>query len=320
MSTKREISGGVMNAGDYSLACPVGRLGQSGMFNGMGKDDEVGNSLNYKYRMHDPRLGRFFAVDPLAAKYPFYSQYAFSGNRVIDMVELEGLEPTMKVKDDMTGKFMPDMARIQKVYPRSCCMDPLERQYLIKLAYEQIASNPQYYHPDRFLTPYQREQKADRALAAAKRAWENKLQEIEKEKKWAYVDIAVGSAGLALNGLLYVLGTETGGATTVVAALSTGFYLDKISGGYNALNAINNGTFDANKEYSIVKGYIVDNFGENGGIIYDFASIAVDGIGAFKSILKISGADLNGMLKAFEVGLDSYSIGETVIKFKKDKL
>lgn len=43
--------------------------------------------------MHDPRVGRFFAVDPLAPKYPFYSPYQFSGNRVIDMVELEGLEP-----------------------------------------------------------------------------------------------------------------------------------------------------------------------------------------------------------------------------------
>ena len=66
-------------------------------FQGQEKDDEVkgtGNSINYKYRMHDPRIGRFFAVDPLTAKYPFYSPYAFSGNRVIDMVELEGLEPT----------------------------------------------------------------------------------------------------------------------------------------------------------------------------------------------------------------------------------
>ena len=65
-------------------------------FQGQEKDDEIkgsGNSVNYKYRMHDPRLGRFFAVDPLIAKYPFYSSYAFSGNRVIDMVELEGLEP-----------------------------------------------------------------------------------------------------------------------------------------------------------------------------------------------------------------------------------
>jgi RHS repeat-associated protein len=59
-------------------------------------DDEVkgdGNSVNYKYRMHDPRLGRFFAIDPLVSSYPFYSPYAFSGNEVIAAVEIEGLEP-----------------------------------------------------------------------------------------------------------------------------------------------------------------------------------------------------------------------------------
>jgi RHS repeat-associated protein len=64
-------------------------------FQGQEKDDELkgeGNSLNYEYRMHDPRVGRFFAVDPLAAKYPYNSTYAFSENRVIDGVELEGLE------------------------------------------------------------------------------------------------------------------------------------------------------------------------------------------------------------------------------------
>lgn len=58
-------------------------------------DDDVkgeGNSVNYKYRMHDPRIGRFFAIDPLAPKYAHNSPYAFSENRVIDCVELEGLE------------------------------------------------------------------------------------------------------------------------------------------------------------------------------------------------------------------------------------
>jgi RHS repeat-associated protein len=65
-------------------------------FQGQEKDDEIkgeGNSLNYTFRMHDPRIGRFFVTDPLEKKYPFYSPYQFSGNRVIDMVELEGLEP-----------------------------------------------------------------------------------------------------------------------------------------------------------------------------------------------------------------------------------
>lgn len=64
-------------------------------FQGQERDDEIkgaGNSYNYEYRMHDPRIGRFFATDPLEAKYPYNSPYAFSENRVIDGVELEGLE------------------------------------------------------------------------------------------------------------------------------------------------------------------------------------------------------------------------------------
>ncbi len=65
-------------------------------FQGQEGDDEVYGKNNlwaYKYRLHDARLGRFFSVDPLADKYPFYSFYQFSGNRLIDKVELEGLEP-----------------------------------------------------------------------------------------------------------------------------------------------------------------------------------------------------------------------------------
>ncbi len=64
-------------------------------FQGQEADNEIkgtGNSYNYKYRMHDTRLGRFFAIDPLAAKYPWNSTYAFSENRVLDAIELEGLE------------------------------------------------------------------------------------------------------------------------------------------------------------------------------------------------------------------------------------
>jgi RHS repeat-associated protein len=64
-------------------------------FQGQEKDDEIkgnNNSINYKYRMHDPRIGRFFAVDPLAPDYPHNSPYAFSENKVIQFIELEGLE------------------------------------------------------------------------------------------------------------------------------------------------------------------------------------------------------------------------------------
>jgi RHS repeat-associated protein len=67
------------------------------LFQGQEMDDEVkgdGNSVNYSFRMHDPRLGRFFAIDPLVSKFPYYSPYSFSGNRVVDCIELEGLEPS----------------------------------------------------------------------------------------------------------------------------------------------------------------------------------------------------------------------------------
>jgi RHS repeat-associated protein len=66
-------------------------------FQGQEMDNELkgeGNSLNYTYRMHDPRVGRFFATDPLFREYPHNSVYAFSENRVIDGIELEGLEFT----------------------------------------------------------------------------------------------------------------------------------------------------------------------------------------------------------------------------------
>lgn len=58
-------------------------------------DDELkgeGNSVNYRYRMHDPRVGRFFARDPLFRSYPWNSDYAFGENRVIDGIDLEGME------------------------------------------------------------------------------------------------------------------------------------------------------------------------------------------------------------------------------------
>lgn len=62
---------------------------------GQEMDDELWGTdvaATYKYRVAHSQLGRFFAVDPLADKYPYNSQYAFSENRVVDGVELEGLE------------------------------------------------------------------------------------------------------------------------------------------------------------------------------------------------------------------------------------
>ena len=80
-------------------------------FQGQEKDDELkgeGNSLNYTFRMHDPRVGRFFAVDPLATKYPWNSTYAFSENRVIDGIDLEGREFYFTSDGKLIGKYGND--------------------------------------------------------------------------------------------------------------------------------------------------------------------------------------------------------------------
>lgn len=83
------------------------------------EDDEIkgeGNSINFEYRMHDPRLGRFFAVDPLATKYPHNSPYAFSENRVIDGGELEGLEWVLKIYDPQVMADFDKAFDAQDVY------------------------------------------------------------------------------------------------------------------------------------------------------------------------------------------------------------
>jgi len=79
-------------------------------FQGQLHDDEITNSQSiyaFEYRMSDSRLVRFWSVDPLSAKYPYYSTYSFSGNRLIDAVELEGLEPNVNHRelDVATAKY-----------------------------------------------------------------------------------------------------------------------------------------------------------------------------------------------------------------------
>jgi RHS repeat-associated protein len=68
-------------------------------FQGQLKDDEIngatGTSYAFEYRIHDPRVGRFLSIDPLAAEFPHNSPYAFSENRVLDAIELEGLEAVL---------------------------------------------------------------------------------------------------------------------------------------------------------------------------------------------------------------------------------
>jgi RHS repeat-associated protein len=75
-------------------------------FQGQRFDDELGlNWVQFKWRNHDPQIGRFIEMDPLSEKYEYNSTYAFSENKVTGHVELEGLEaaPTEDKRGCPTG-------------------------------------------------------------------------------------------------------------------------------------------------------------------------------------------------------------------------
>ena len=46
----------------------------------------------YGARYYSPWLCRFISVDPLAAKYPFYTPYQYAGNQPINFIDLDGME------------------------------------------------------------------------------------------------------------------------------------------------------------------------------------------------------------------------------------
>jgi RHS repeat-associated protein len=62
-------------------------------FNGQEKDDEIkgnGNSYDFGARMLDPRIGRWLALDPLAARYTSLSPYNFVANSPLAFIDPDG--------------------------------------------------------------------------------------------------------------------------------------------------------------------------------------------------------------------------------------
>lgn len=84
-----------LNVGNYSFG-----------FNGQIQDQEWngGQSVNFKFRVHDPRLGRFLSVDPLAPSFPWNTPYGYAENDVIRSRDLEGAEKAETNKGLCGGK------------------------------------------------------------------------------------------------------------------------------------------------------------------------------------------------------------------------
>ncbi|MCU0423974.1 MAG: hypothetical protein MUC81_14320, partial [Bacteroidia bacterium] len=65
-------------------------------YNGAENDIEINVDYTvyaFEARIYDSRLGRFFSVDPLTAKYPIWSPYCFAGNSPIALIDYKGMGP-----------------------------------------------------------------------------------------------------------------------------------------------------------------------------------------------------------------------------------
>jgi RHS repeat-associated protein len=74
-------------------------------FNGYEADNEVkgkGNSFTTEFRQYDSRVARWLSTDPLEAKYPNWSPYAFVYDNPMNFIDIDGREgvPVIMVKDD----------------------------------------------------------------------------------------------------------------------------------------------------------------------------------------------------------------------------
>jgi RHS repeat-associated protein len=75
-------------------------------FNGMEKDDEFTNTTShydFGARIYDSRLGRWLAVDPLAAKYPNQSPYTFTLNSPVIFKDPDGNDVVVAFTGGPTG-------------------------------------------------------------------------------------------------------------------------------------------------------------------------------------------------------------------------
>lgn len=72
-----------LNISALSSRAPLSKPNKYNTFQGQERTEDFDLGwYSFKWRNHDPTIGRFFNVDPLAEKYLYNSPYAFSENKV----------------------------------------------------------------------------------------------------------------------------------------------------------------------------------------------------------------------------------------------
>jgi RHS repeat-associated protein len=96
----------------------------------------IGNTLDFGARIYDSRIARFLSIDPLIAKYPDLSPYAFAANNPIMYVDRDGEEPTLAAYKTAAEKLGVSIAQIRAVYKTEVGAKHLLPDGRIKILYE----------------------------------------------------------------------------------------------------------------------------------------------------------------------------------------
>lgn len=215
-------------------------------FQGQEKDDEIkgpGNSLNYEYRMHGPRLGRFFAIDPLTSDYPWNSPYAFSENVVINAVELEGLEKkNIFIYNSETKSFPkdPDEKEVDEnltkninvyIYPypnggaKRTVVKSWDKQIVFEVQGSAIDAIQRMLYSHSISAP----KSADKTLPMT---WEGGANGADGQTKQTKKDIAVGGAVVAIIATPFTAGRSLSFIEWSLLTTSTASNIDDLGTNY----------------------------------------------------------------------------------------
>ncbi len=276
--------GMLMPGRSYSI--PAYRYG----FNGKENDNEVkgdGNQQDYGARMYDPRLKKFLSVDPLTKNYPWYTPYQFAGNKVINSIDLDGLEDVLSIETKYA-----DGLRVVEVYYKDEAFYECQRQRAAALLGRLLNELPDEgalvvsvsFENDLIKTENVKMAYNSSAIVITNRAIANRFWSVMSDGDKlitalqgdqgfdAVSDVVIGAAGL----LGEVLAApESGGSSISGVAFSS----DQIMGGLNKVESLYNGTYDRNKTYNPLKatledvGKAIGDKNNNAGKIYDAVNL-----------------------------------------------
>lgn len=118
-----------------------------------------GKSINYTFRMHDPRVGKFLSIDPLIKEYPHYGPYVFSENRVVDGKELEGAEYLWyqeSLIEMQNGDLYMKLENFSKVFKKE--LEKIHGHHKIALTDYQVKNSPLLILPGEMMFVFDNEE------------------------------------------------------------------------------------------------------------------------------------------------------------------